>query len=105
VGPHATNPSWRHPVPPNRDLALQGRGHRAGRVTNPRKDLRKWATSAAVYGDFFTKIFEPVPTPRTSVLQPERTRTWCREVAPAFAEAYQPPMGTETHLVDQIRQC
>jgi len=82
-----------------RALAIEREG-----VPNPRKDLRKWADFRSVYGYFFPQIFELVTDPADArfsslSLDPDVVR----EVARAFAAAYQPPTA-ETIWFDQIRQ-
>jgi glutamyl-tRNA synthetase len=86
------------------DLALRALAIEREGVPNPRKDLRKWADFRSVYGYFFPQIFEPVTDPADARfsslnLDPDVVR----EVARAFAAAYQPP-AAETIWFDQIRQ-
>jgi len=86
------------------DLALRALAIEREGVPNPRKDLRKWADFRAVYGYFFPQIFELVTDPADARfsslnLDPDVVR----EVARAFAGAYQPP-AAETIWFDQIRQ-
>jgi glutamyl-tRNA synthetase len=79
-----------------RALAIEREG-----VANPRKDLRKWADFRGVYGYFFPQFFELVTDPadaRLGGLDPDLVR----DVARAFADAYQPP-AAETDWFDQIR--
>jgi glutamyl-tRNA synthetase len=87
-----------------RALALRALAIEREGVPNPRKDLRKWADFRAVYGYFFRQIFELVSDPADArfaslKLAPDVVR----EVARAFAAAYQPP-AAETIWFDQIRQ-
>ncbi len=84
------------------ELALRALDIERVGVANPRKDLRKWADFRAVYGYFFTQIFEPVTDPadpRFAGLEPAVVRA----VASAFADGYAPP-GPETDWFDQIRR-
>jgi glutamyl-tRNA synthetase len=86
------------------DLALRALAIEREGVPNPRKDLRKWADFRAVFGYFFPQIFEPVTDPADARfaslnLAPDVVR----EVARAFAAAYQPP-AADTAWFDQIRQ-
>src|SRR6516164_7019754 len=86
------------------DLALRALAIDREGVPNPRKDLRKWADFRAVYGYFFPQIFELVTDPadvRFSNLNLDPDVV--REVARAFAAAYQPPTA-ETVWFDQIRR-
>jgi glutamyl-tRNA synthetase len=75
-----------------RDLALRALDIDRVDVANPRKDLRKWADFRAVYGYFFPELFELVTDPADARfsrlnLDPDVVR----DVAWAFADAYQPP--------------
>jgi len=86
------------------ELALRALAIDRGGVDNPRKDLRKWADFRSVYGYFFPQIFELVTDPADArfsslSLDPDVVR----EVARAFAAAYQPP-AADIIWFDQIRQ-
>jgi glutamyl-tRNA synthetase len=82
-----------------RALAIEREG-----VPNPRKDLRKWADFRPVYGYFFPQIFELVTDPADARLAGLNLDPGVvREVARAFAAAYQPP-AAEIIWFDQIRQ-
>jgi len=88
------------------DLALRALDIERVGVPNPRKDLRKWSDFRAVYGYFFSQLFEPVADPadaRFEGLDPDSVRA----VADAFADGYQPPTpvpGQDPGWFDQIRQ-
>jgi glutamyl-tRNA synthetase len=86
-----------------RPLALRALGIERGAGTpNPRKDLRKWAEFRAVYGYFFSELFELVTDPadaRFGGLDPDLVRA----VARAFADGYTPP-GADAEWFDQIRR-
>jgi glutamyl-tRNA synthetase len=45
------------------DLALRALSIEREGVDNPRKDLRKWSDFRAVYGYFFSALFEPITDP------------------------------------------
>ncbi len=84
------------------ELALRALAIERDGVTNPRKDLRKWADFELVYGYFFPEIFEPVTDPadaRFAGLDPDLVRA----VAAAFADGYQPP-AADADWFDQIRR-
>src|SRR5579859_3895481 len=86
----------------NRALALAALDIERVNTEKPRKDLRKWSDFRAVYGYFFTEMFELVTDPadaRFGGVQPDLVRA----VADAFARNYAPP-GGETPWFDQIRQ-
>jgi glutamyl-tRNA synthetase len=86
----------------NRPLALAALDIERVDTEKPRKDLRKWSDFRAVYGYFFTEMFELVTDPadaRFGGVQPDLVRA----VADAFARNYAPP-GGETPWFDQIRQ-
>ena len=85
-----------------RDLALRALAIEREGVSNPRKDLRKWADFGAVYGYFFPALFDLVTDPadaRFADLDPALVRA----VARAFADGYQPP-ADESDWFDQIRR-
>jgi glutamyl-tRNA synthetase len=85
-----------------RDLALRALSvERGPDVTNPRKDLRKWADFRTVYGFFFREVFEPVTDPadaRFCGLSPDLVRA----LAAGFADGYVEP-GPDVVWFDQIR--
>jgi glutamyl-tRNA synthetase len=85
----------------DRDLAL--RALRVERVDTdkPRKDLRKWSDFRAVYGFFFSSIFELVTDPadeRFGGLSPDLVRA----MAAGFAAGYVQP-GPDVVWFEQIR--
>jgi glutamyl-tRNA synthetase len=86
------------------ELALRALAIEREGIANQRKDLRKWADFRAVYGYFFTPLFDLVTDPADARfsrlnLAPDLVRA----VARALADAYQPPVpGTD--WFDQIRR-
>jgi glutamyl-tRNA synthetase len=71
-----------------RDLALRALAVEREGVTNPRKDLRKWADFRPAYGFFFPELFEVVSDPadpRLGGLASELVRT----LAVEFADGYE----------------
>jgi glutamyl-tRNA synthetase len=86
----------------NRDLALAALAIEREDTNKPRKDLRKWADFRALYGYFFSEMFELVTDPadpRFDGLAPDLVRA----VADTFARNYTPP-GPDTDWFGQIRQ-
>jgi glutamyl-tRNA synthetase len=86
----------------NRALALHALAIERDGSPNPRKDLRKWVDFRAVYGYFFSELFQPVTDPadaRFGGLDPDLVRA----VADAFARDYTAP-GADTDWFGQIRQ-
>jgi glutamyl-tRNA synthetase len=59
----AYDPELARAVAAQRDLALRALAIEREGVDNPRKDLRKWSDFRAVYGYFFSAIFELVSDP------------------------------------------
>jgi glutamyl-tRNA synthetase len=86
----------------NRSLALAALDIERVDTEKPRKDLRKWSDFRAVYGYFFTEMFELLTDPadaRFGGVQPDLVRA----VADAFARDYTPP-GEGIDWFGQIRQ-
>ncbi len=95
-------PSLTEVLAAERALALRALAIEREGVDNPRKDLRKWADFAAIYGYFFPELFDLVTDPadtRFGGLDPDLVRA----VADAFAAAYQPP-SEGSDWFGQIRQ-
>jgi glutamyl-tRNA synthetase len=87
----------------NRPLALAALDIERVDTEKPRKDLRKWSDFRAVYGYFFTEMFELVTDPadaRFGGVQPDLVRA----VADAFARDYQAPAGDAAEWFGQIRR-
>ena len=85
----------------DRSLALRALRIEREFTDNPRKDLRKWSDFRAVYGFFFSSIFELVTDPedeRFNGLAPELVRA----MASGFAANYVEP-GPDVPWFDQIR--
>jgi glutamyl-tRNA synthetase len=84
------------------DLALRVLAIEREGVSNPRKDLRKWADFRQVYGYFFPEIFQLVADPadpRFGGLEPELVRA----LASGFAASYRPP-SADFAWFDQVRE-
>jgi glutamyl-tRNA synthetase len=87
----------------NRSLALAALDIERVDTEKPRKDLRKWSDFRAVYGYFFTEMFELLTDPadaRFGGVQPDLVRA----VADAFARDYQAPAGDAAEWFGQIRR-
>jgi glutamyl-tRNA synthetase len=83
------------------ELAIRALDIERTGVDNPRKDLRKWADFRAVYGYFFSALFEPVTDPadpRLAGLPAEVVRSLCT----AFLAGYEDLTDGDAWF-DQIR--
>ncbi|HEY5835859.1 glutamate--tRNA ligase [Streptomyces sp.] len=83
------------------DLAVRALDIERVGVDNPRKDLRKWSDFRAIYGYFFTALFEPVADPadsRFGGLAPEALR----KLTADLLDRYQDLTGADAWF-DQIR--
>jgi glutamyl-tRNA synthetase len=85
-----------------RELAFRALSIERDGVANPRKDLRKWADFEAVYGYFFSGLFEPVTDPADARFA-GLDKDLVQSVAAAFAGSYQPP-AADIDWFDQIRR-